>query len=98
MAVEVTGPSQAALPPSDDRYPLSPRVQILKAILAKIPAGTDAGAIAAAEAIRTAASDDGQKAPLGALGVKSESGPPMTLGKRRREPSRGGRPCPAKKV
>jgi glycerol-3-phosphate dehydrogenase len=44
------------------------------------PAGTRARAIAAGEALRAAASDDGQKAPLGALGVKSESGPPMTLG------------------
>src|SRR5271170_6899689 len=43
-------------------------------------AGTRARAIAAAEALRAAASDDGQKAPLGALTLKSEPGPPMTLG------------------
>ena len=47
---------------------------------AQVPAGTRRRAIAAGEALRAAASDDGQKAPLGALGVKSESGPPMTLG------------------
>jgi hypothetical protein len=64
----------------DDRYPLSPRVQTLKAILAKDPAGTGAGAITAAEAIHADASDDGQKAPFGALTLKSEPGSPMTLG------------------
>jgi hypothetical protein len=40
---------------------------------------TDAGAIAAAEAIRAAACDDGQEAPLRALTLKSEPGLPMTL-------------------
>jgi hypothetical protein len=44
-----------------------------------LPAGI-AHCTNAGEALRAAASDDGQKAPLGALWVKSESGPPMTLG------------------
>jgi hypothetical protein len=44
------------------------------------PAGIRARVIAAAEALRAAASDDGQEAPLGALNLKSDPGPPMTLG------------------
>jgi hypothetical protein len=63
----------------DDHYPLSPRVQTLKAILAKIQPEPDAGAVAAVQAIRAAACDDGQEAPLGALTLKSEPGLPMTL-------------------
>jgi hypothetical protein len=34
----------------------------------------------AAEALRTAAIDNGQKAPLGSLTLKSEPGPPVKLG------------------
>jgi hypothetical protein len=44
------------------------------------PAVTGARAIAAAEALRAAESDDGQKAPLRPLTLKSVPGPPMTLG------------------
>jgi hypothetical protein len=63
----------------DDRYPLSPRVQTLKAILAKIQPEPAQEPFTAAEAICAAASDDGQKAPLGALALKSEPGSPMAL-------------------
>jgi hypothetical protein len=39
----------------DDHYPLSPRIQTLKAILGKDPPGADTRATAAAEALRAAA-------------------------------------------
>jgi hypothetical protein len=42
-----------------DRYPLSPRIQTLKAILAKIRPRTGPRALAAAEGVCAAASDDG---------------------------------------
>jgi hypothetical protein len=45
----------------DDRYPLSPRVQNLKGILAKIRPEL-ARALAAAEGVRASASDGDQKA------------------------------------
>jgi len=44
----------------DDRYPLSPRIQSLKTILAKLRPEPGPRALAAAEALRTAASDGGK--------------------------------------
>jgi hypothetical protein len=49
-------------------------------------AGTDAGAIAAGEALRAAASDDGRKAQLGALGGEIRAGSADDARQRRRDP------------
>ena len=65
----------------DDRYPLSPRIQTLKAILEgdprEDPAGAGAAARAPAEALRAAARYRGQKAPGGPAALRSDR-PPAT--------------------
>jgi hypothetical protein len=59
-----------------DHYPLSPRIQLLKGILAKIRPEATPRTAPAAEALRAAARWTIPQARL----VKSEFGPPMTLG------------------
>jgi hypothetical protein len=57
-----------------DRFPFSPRIQMLKAIRTKLRPEPGARAVARAEAVRAAASYHSEKT---ATRVKSQPGPPV---------------------